>query len=157
MLHEDTPGKLKQIVQDWTPCDTFFAYRTAIVWNALNELTVCSLTLAQFKERLGWLFVTSRMLCFSQVYSCLITARHWTVLICFRGTMLAPLRPLVSFFKPCALHFCVLVLLVCMLEIKSIQFNSTIYSEVGCMVSTLVAWSPIIDLCDYSSSSCGLE
>ena len=30
----------------------FFAYRTALVWNALNEETVCSLTLAQFKERL---------------------------------------------------------------------------------------------------------
>ena len=35
--------------------------------------------------------------------------------------MLAPLWPLVSLFKPCALHFCVLVLHVCMLEIK---FNS---------------------------------
>ena len=30
----------------------FFAYRTALVWNTLNEETVCSLTLAQFKERL---------------------------------------------------------------------------------------------------------
>ena len=30
----------------------FFAYRTALGWNALNEETVCSLTLAQFKERL---------------------------------------------------------------------------------------------------------
>ena len=32
--------------------------------------------------------------------------------------MLAPLWPLVPFFEPCALHFCVLVLLVCMIEIK---------------------------------------
>ena len=30
----------------------FFAYRTALAWNALNEETVSSLTLAQFKERL---------------------------------------------------------------------------------------------------------
>ena len=52
---------------------------------------------------------------------CQITTSQLTVLIYFRGTMLALLWPLVSFFKSCALQFFVLVLFVCMLEIK---FNS---------------------------------
>ena len=47
-----------------------------------------------------------------------------------------PLLPLVSFFKPCALHFCVLVLLVCMLEIK---FNSKLNSIHSTMLQLHVA------------------
>ena len=42
----------------------FFAYRTALVWNALNEETVCSLTLAQFKERLETEDLSAFLTCF---------------------------------------------------------------------------------------------
>ena len=42
----------------------------------------------------------------------------------FRGTMLAPLWPLVSFFKPCALHFVFLYCLFVCLSLLEIKFNS---------------------------------
>ena len=42
----------------------FIAYRTALVWNALNEETVCSLTLAQFKEKLDTEDLSAFLTCF---------------------------------------------------------------------------------------------
>ena len=42
----------------------FIAYITALVWNALNEETVCSLTLTQFKERLETEDLSAFLTCF---------------------------------------------------------------------------------------------